>query len=331
MYKTTILTKLINCQEVKTMARFCTYCGSPLEEGQACVCTQQAATADPSIQQTIQEGQQPTQPQNQEYQQESQPLSEQSDQQPNQQPNQPPYQQPNQPPYQQTNPQMQPQYGSQNQQQVYSENEFVKFMKRMLAIVTTFARNPVGTVKEAAKQADMFTGFFFTAVLALMMSFYSVILIMSSGLGTLLAFSGSYISYYLGTLFKTLLAGVIQYFILTAVIFGISKIFKSKCNYKSILSGIGVASIPVIAGVIVAMIFTWFMPTFAFLVITFSILMSIILVFPLLGEVAALNENKITYTITISYIVYYAVYVLIIVQQLKLYVSGLLGGLGSLF
>ena len=35
------------------MARFCTYCGSPLEEGQACVCTQQAATADPSIQQTI--------------------------------------------------------------------------------------------------------------------------------------------------------------------------------------------------------------------------------------------------------------------------------------
>lgn len=73
------------------------------------------------------------------------------------------------------------------------------------------------------------------------------------------------------------------------------------------------------------------MPTFAFFAITFGILMSIILVFPLLGEVAALNENKITYTIAISYIVYYAVYVLIIVQQLKLYVSGLLGGLGSLF
>ena len=301
------------------MARFCTYCGSPLEEGQACVCTQQAATADPSVQQTIQEGQQPPQPQNQEFQQESQPLSDQ------------PIQQPNQQPIQQTNPQIQPQYGPQNQQQVYSENEFIKFMKRMLAIVTTFVRNPVGTVKDAAKQADMFMGFFFAAVLALIMSFYSVILIMSSGLGTLLAFSGSYVSYYFGTLFKTLLAGVIQYFILTAVIFSISKIFKSKCNYKSILSGIGVASIPVIAGVIVAMIFTWVMPTFAFLVITFGILMSIILVFPLLGEVAALNENKITYTIAISYIVYYAVYVFIIVQQLKLYVSGLLGGLGSLF
>ena len=309
------------------MARFCTYCGSPLEEGQACVCTQQAATADPSVQQTIQEGQQPPQPQNQEFQQESQPLSDQ----PIQQPNQQPIQQPNQPPNQQTNPQMQPQYGPQNQEQVYSKNEFVKFMKRMLAIVTTFVRNPVGTVKEAAKQADMFTGFFFAAVLALIMSFYSVILIMSSGLGTLLAFSGSYVSYYFGTFFKTLLLGVIQYFILTAVIFGISKIFKSKCNYKSILSGIGVASIPVIAGVIVAMIFTLFMPTFAFLVIAFGIIMSIILLFPILGEVAAMNENKITYTIAISYIVYYAVYVLIIVQQLKSYVSGLLGGLGSMF
>ena len=278
------------------MARFCTYCGSPLEEGQACACTQQAAAADSNIQQTVQEGQQPTQPHNQEYQQESQPLFEQS-----------------------------------VQQQVYSENEFVKFMKRMLATVTRFARNPVGIVKEAAKQADMFTGFFFAAVIAIIMSCYSVILITSSGLGTILAFSGSYVSYYVGTFFKTLLSGVIQYFILTALIFGISKIFKSKCSYKSILSGIGVASIPVIAGVIVAMIFTWFMPTFALMVITFGILMSIILVFPLLGEVAALNENKITYTIAISYIVYYAVYVLIIVQQLKSYVSGLLGGLGSLF
>ena len=299
------------------MARFCTYCGNPLEEGQACVCRQQAASADPNTQQTNQVWQQPSQTQHQEYQQESQ----------YQQPSQQPHQQQYQPAYQQTNPQTQAQYSPQFQQPVYKENEFAKFMKRMLAISTAFIKNPASTVKESAKQADIFTGFFFAVALALVMSLYSLVLIKSSGLGRLLSFSGSSISYYIGTFFKTLLSGAVQYFILTAIIFGISKIFKSKCNYKSILSGIGVASIPVIAGVVVAMVFTWFLPSLAFLAIIFGILMSIILAVPVLTELSEMDENKITYTVALSYIAYYAVYLLVIVQQLKLSAAGLLGSL----
>ena len=200
-------------------------------------------------------------------------------------------------------------------------------MKRMLAISTAFIKNPASTVKESAKQADIFTGFFFAVALALVMSLYSLVLIKSSGLGRLLSFSGSSISYYIGTFFKTLLSGAVQYFILTAIIFGISKIFKSKCNYKSILSGIGVASIPVIAGVVVAMVFTWFLPSLAFLAIIFGILMSIILAVPVLTELSEMDEKKITYTVALSYIAYYAVYLLVIVQQLKLSAAGLLGSL----
>ena len=303
------------------MARFCTYCGTPLEEGQTCVCRQQAAAADPNIQQTNQVPQQPPQPQHQEYQQVSQPNFEQASQ------YQQPYQQQYQPEYQQTNPQPQAQYAPQFQQPVYKENESAKFMKRMLAISTAFIKNPASTVKESAKQADVFTGFFFAAALALMMSLYSLVMIKSSGLGSLLSFSGSSFSYYVGTFFRTLLSGAVQYFILTAIIFGISKIFKSQCKYKSLLSGIGVASIPVTAGITVAMVFTWFLPSLAFLVIIFGILMSIILAVPMLTEISAMDENKITYTIALSYLAYYSIYLLVIVQQLKLSAAGMIGSL----
>jgi hypothetical protein len=150
---------------------------------------------------------------------------------------------------------------------------------------------------------------------------------MFGGLGSL-SFGGGYDIPYLSIFFRTLVFIAVQFFLLAAIIFGVSKIFKAKNSFRGLIAVVRVASIPVTLTVLASTIIMFILPSLVTILIVFGIIASIIVGTIIVGnigvsEIINLDEDMNTYIVALSYFAYYFVVFIILFGQARNSVSGI--------
>ncbi len=251
------------------MAKFCTFCGTQLQEGVSCTCRAQAAVIE-------------------------------------------------------NNTQHDPAQQTQQFIPVNQESKFSKFCNSMLALFKQFFKTPALVTRMVARNHDFKAGLFYAAIQSVFTGLFALILIKKGIEGTMSIAAALYRSFgiggfglvdydvpYLKIFFQIFFFMAFQFFILVAVTFGISKLFKARGYFKTLIGVIGVATIPFSLAVGASMLFAFIYPALIIFLLIFGVLMSILLAMSGVSEAMSLDEDKVGYVITISYVAYYIVLTLL--------------------
>ncbi|MCX7747616.1 MAG: YIP1 family protein [Clostridia bacterium] len=318
------------------MGNFCTYCGKQLVDGQICSCRENNSVPAGNPAENVGYGQQPNQ-----FQGQGNPYPGQNNQFPGQnnpypggqsnpypgQQNQYPAQgnpfpaqggqnpgqinqypgQGNQYPGQPSHP-YNPGHARTNQFNAsQAAGQFANYSKNMLQIGLQLFKKPVGVLKEVGKNEDFKTGLFFVLIQAVIAGIFAMIA--AKSLFSLLGFSsfsafGFKINYF-ATFIKAVLLVGIQFFVLSGAVFATAKFaFGNTGSFKSVIAVIGTASIPISAATLIAIPVIVILPGFAYGLVYFGMIASILLNYSGIKNALDVDENKAVYLITIAYAVY---------------------------
>lgn len=191
-------------------------------------------------------------------------------------------------------------------------NDTSNYLKKMFAFSIDFIKKPLTTMKDSAVNHNFKKGLFFIGLQSLL--FTIVILIITNKTSSALSFFGirdkvPYFSIFL----KSFIFSVITFLLLPASFFVTSKLFKSESNIKSLITIVGVSSIPLIIATAILVVGIFIAESFVILLFG-ALSCSVILTYIGLNQIASIDEDKVIYWAVAGFVLFSIL--LIILSQL---------------
>lgn len=215
-------------------------------------------------------------------------------------------------------------------------NDIVAYLKAMYAFGISFIKSPSSMIKLVAQKEDFKIGLFFLGLQAIATSLLAMLMLNRAakatidffgGLGSLLGMAfrgnGPKIPYF-SIFFKDVIFIAIQFFALACIIFVISKfLFKGKGFFKALIGVLGVATIPLSVTLLASLILVFISFKLVLYVVIFSIILTMLLNVFGIKETFRISDDRVVYSLTLSYLVYYFLLFTIISENIKSSLGGL--------
>lgn len=191
---------------------------------------------------------------------------------------------------------------------------FGDYFKEMFKTYVDFLKRPVTVLKAHIQKADFGVGVFFIVLQAILTAV--IFLEATNKVKKLMGMFGSYIGEFVGgdmTIFiKLFLIVVANLFLLGGITFGVGKmVLKDTKSFKSLMAGLGIATIPFSTAIIVSALLFTILPKVVPFILGFGAILTFISTFVGFDEALGQEKDKNVYVVSSAYILYYVALVIV--------------------